>query len=158
MPSPNEVYEPDIIKAVQQKLRWFKERGFPERAQPLLSKFRAGEYIAPCEYYMGPTITKNTALTLRQLNPPRNQSPESAPRWQSYAGNISDIDPEVLRHLSVDDIIGLLIAEGHYDPNWEENPPQNTVIGKLIHVPKRRHPNIVRTQAEGLMEELEMAE
>jgi len=127
---PETVYTPEVIVAVKAKLAWFSERGFPERAKALRAKFFAGEEIYPCEWYMGPTNVVNPHLTLKDLTPPfASPSPmNSSRKWARYASKVSKIDPEILRELGAEDIVSMLIADGAYNPNWETDDPQDTVV------------------------------
>lgn len=127
---PATIYPREVIAAVSGKIRWFREAGFPERALPLIDKFRKGLPLAPCEYYMGPTRTANPLLTTKQLNPPSLIAP--TPAWSRYAGRVSDIDPEILRSSDREEIISMLIAQGTLDPDWEIHPPQDTVLPTQI--------------------------
>jgi len=122
-----EVYGEQVVAAVQAKLRWFRQTGFPERAVHLSEKFRQGLPLAPCEYNMGPTVSRDPHLTARQLRPPK-PGDDNARAWAKYAFDVSDIDPEVLRESTIPEMKEMLIVLGVYDPDWETHPPQDTTV------------------------------
>lgn len=113
-----ELYTPEQIEAIQNKMRELRRVGKPEIANALREKFYAGELVEPAEYTTGPITTSAIGLTEEELIPPPEVGKGSGqPKWAAFAERVSDLDPELLRQLGRDDIIVQLKQLGIYHPD-----------------------------------------
>jgi hypothetical protein len=112
---PEVEYTAEQVNLIYTKVRALYTAGEPQKALNMKGRLKAGQYIAPYEYDPA-FVWPEKPVAIPGLKPPRRTGPGSSQgSWAQFAIQVSDIEPEVVRAMSRDDIIGVLI-ERHIIP------------------------------------------
>lgn len=108
-------YSSSQIGLISAKIRDLHMAGEPGKALDMRGRLKEGRYIAPYEYDPN-FVWPEKPVAIPGLRPPRRTGPGSShDKWRQFAEQVSDVDREVLRAMSRDDIIGVLV-ERHIIP------------------------------------------
>ena len=108
-------YTPHQVGLISAKIRELHTAGEVMKAMGMRGRLKAGQYIAPYEYDPN-FVWPEKPVEIPGLRPPRRTGPGSShDRWRQFAEQVSDVDRDVLRAMSRDDIISVMV-ERHIIP------------------------------------------